>query len=103
KDIPFVGTLRVGQHKVPMGLDMVGSDYYLTFLERSVLSEAFLTLFAPGVYWSNTYLDDHVTAAAMFHRIQPLQFYDAAAFGDGNYAATGRVTWTPMNEFDGAC
>ena len=25
---------------------MIGSDYYLTFLERSALSDAFLTLFA---------------------------------------------------------
>jgi phosphate-selective porin OprO/OprP len=103
KDLPLLGTVRVGQHKVPMGLDMVGSDYYLTFLERAVLSEAFLTLFAPGVYIGNTYLDDHVTTHAMFHKLQPLQFYDGTQFGDGNYAFTGRATWTPLYEHDGAC
>lgn len=103
KNVPFVGTIRIGQHKVPQGLDMVGSDYYLTFLERSVLSEAFLTLFAPGIYVSNTYFDSNVTTHAMFHRVQPLQFYDGAAFGDGEYAFTTRATWTPVYQNDGAC
>ena len=103
KEVPFLGTVRVGQHKVPQGLEMIGSDYYLTFLERSSLSDAFWTLFAPGVYVSNTYFDRNVTSHAMFHRVQPLQFYDGAAFGDGDYAWTGRLTATPYYAHDGAC
>jgi len=82
---------------------MVGSDYYLTFLERSVLSEAFLTLFAPGIYVSNTYFDDNVTTHAMFHKSSRCSFYDGASFGDGNYAFTTRATWTPVYKEDGAC
>jgi phosphate-selective porin OprO/OprP len=37
----------------------------------------------------------------MLHRLQPLQFYDAAAFGDGDYASTSRVSWTPYYANDG--
>jgi phosphate-selective porin OprO/OprP len=103
KDLPYLGTLRVGQHKVPQGLDMMGSDYYLTFLERSALSDAFWTLFAPGVFLSNTYFDQNVTAQTMFHRVQPLNVYNGAAFGDGDYASTSRATWTPVYAHDGRC
>lgn len=75
KEVPLLGTVRVGQHKVPMGLEQVGSDYHLTFLERSSLSDGFWTLFAPGIFVGNTYLEDHVTFQTMFHRIQPLGFF----------------------------
>ncbi len=102
KDLPFIDTVRIGQHKVPQGLEMIGSDYHLTFLERSSLSDAFWTLFAPGVFVASTYLDQRVTAQTMFHRIQPLGFYNAD-FGDGDYASTSRVTWTPYYGHDGRC
>ena len=48
------------------------------------------------MYVANTYFDENVTTHGMFHRVQPLQFYDGAAFGDGNYALTTRMTWTPV-------
>jgi phosphate-selective porin OprO/OprP len=101
KGLPFLGTLRIGQQKVPQGMDMLNSDYHLTFLERSALSDAFWTLFAPGVLVANTYFDDRVTTQTMLHKVQPLQVYNGAAFGDGNYAATTRATWTPVYEIDG--
>lgn len=101
KDVPYLGTVRVGQHKVPQGLEMMASDYHLTFLQdRSVLSEAIWTLFGQGVFLANNYLDQHVSAQFMAHRIQPTGFY-TSDFGDGNYAATGRVTGTPLYEDDG--
>jgi phosphate-selective porin OprO/OprP len=102
KELPFIGTLRVGQHKVPQGLEMMGSDYHLTFLERSSLADAFWTLFAPGVFLANTYFDQNVTFQTMFHRIQPLGFYNAD-FGDGDYASTSRLTFTPVYADGGRC
>lgn len=101
KDVPFLGTVRVGQHKVPQGLEMIGSDYHLTFLERSSLADAFWTLFAPGIFVSNSYLDKNLVVQTMFHRVQPTQFYNED-FGDGNYASTSRVTYTPIYADDGA-
>ncbi|MBL8797723.1 MAG: hypothetical protein JNM56_27745 [Planctomycetia bacterium] len=102
KELPVLGTVRLGQHKVPQGLEMMGSDYHLTFLERSSLSDAFWTLFAPGIFVANTYLDQHVTFQTMLHRIQPNGFFNAD-FGDGDYASTTRLTCTPVYEHDGRC
>jgi phosphate-selective porin OprO and OprP len=101
KDVPWLGTVRVGQMKVPQGLESMSSDYHLTFMERSSVTDCFWTIFAPGVYVSNNYFDKEVTVHAMFHRVQPLGFYNED-FGDGNYAGTGRVTWNPVYEDDGA-
>lgn len=100
KDIPLLGTVRIGQHKVPQGLEMIGSDYHLTLLERSSMSDAFWTLFAPGIYVQNNYLDQRLTVQSMVHRIQPTQFY-TSDFGGGDYATTTRVTGLPVYENDG--
>ncbi len=96
-----LGTLRVGQHKVPQAMEEIGSDYHLTFLERSSLSDAFYTLFGQGVWYSNNFLDKSVSFQTMFHRVQPTGFY-TSDFGDGNYAETTRLTWTPVYKDDGA-
>jgi phosphate-selective porin OprO/OprP len=101
KDVPFLGTVRVGQQKVPQGLESISSDYHLTFLERSSLTDAFWQIFAPGILVANDYFDKTVTSQVMFHRVQPVQFYNED-FGDGNYAGTGRLTYTPLYEDDGA-
>ena len=102
KDLPFLGTVRIGQHKVPMGLDNFGSDYHLTFMERNVLSEGiWASLFAPGIFMSNTFLNDHVTFQTMFHRVQPVVQFFTGDFGDGDYAETSRITATPIYQNEG--
>jgi phosphate-selective porin OprO/OprP len=101
KDLPFVNTVRVGLHKVPQGLEMIGSDYHLTLLERSSLSDAIWTLFAPGVFVMNDYLDQRLVVQTMFHRIQPTGFF-TSDFGGGDYASSTRVTGLPVYECDGA-
>ncbi len=95
------GTLRVGQHKIPQGLEMIGSDYHLTFIERSPLSDSLYTLFGPGVFYMNNFLEQNVVFQAMFHRVQPVQF-GTGDFGNGNYAGSVRLTGTPVHEADGA-
>jgi len=103
KDLPILGTVRIGQQKVPMGMDNIGSDYHLTFLERDVLSEGIWgSLFAPGILVANTYLNDHVTFQTMFHKVQPIVQFFTGAFGDGDYASTTRLTGTPIYENEGA-
>jgi len=101
KDVPYIGTVRVGQMKVPQGLESISSDYHLTFLERSSLTDTFWQIFAPGILFANDYFDKAVTSQVMFHRVQPLAFYNED-FGDGNYAGTGRLTYTPVYEDEGA-
>jgi phosphate-selective porin len=95
KDLPFLDTVRIGQHKVPMGMENLGSDYHLTNLERSAGSDAFSTLFAPGIWVSRNFLDKNVAFQTMFHKTQQMNFY-TSSFGDGNYASSTRVTWTPI-------
>jgi phosphate-selective porin len=100
KEVPVLGTIRVGQHKIPQGLEMMGSDYHLTFLERSSLADAFWTLFGQGIFNANTFFDQNVTYQTMFHRIQPNGFF-TSDFGNGDYASSTRVTWTPYFEEEG--
>ena len=103
KDLPVVGTVRVGQQKVPMGLESYSSSKNLMFLERSALFDAFWNEFAPGIYVTNTMFDERVTWHAMFHRIEVNNPASGADFGDGDYAVTGRLTGLPMYENDGRC
>lgn len=101
KNLPYLGTVRIGQHKVPQGLEMMASDYHLTFLEdRSALFDAFWTLFGQGIFIANNLFEDNVSYQTMVHRIQPTGFY-TSDFGDGNYAWTSRATWTPYYQDDG--
>lgn len=100
KDIPVLGTVRVGQHKIPQGMEMMGSDYHLTFLERSSLSDAYWTLFGQGIFIANNYCDQNVSFQTMFHRIQPNGIF-TGDFGTGDYAETTRLTWTPLYTDEG--
>ena len=95
------GTLRVGQMKVPQGMEMIGSDYHLTMLERSPLSDSLFTLFGQGIFYQNNFFNNNVVFQTMFHRIQPIQAF-TGDFGNGNYAETTRLTWTPLYEDEGA-
>jgi phosphate-selective porin OprO/OprP len=104
KDIPLLGTIRVGQQKVPQGMDNIASDYHLTFLERNVLAEGiWAALFAPGIQISNNFFDKNVSFQTMFHRVQPVNQIFTSDFGGGDYAETTRLTWTPVYAGDGAC
>jgi phosphate-selective porin OprO/OprP len=100
KDLPLLGTVRFGQHSVPQGLESFSTSRATLFLERSATFDCFLQDYAPGVFASNNYLDQRVTWEAMFHKIDPVQF-NGASFGDGEYAATVRLTGLPLYQADG--
>ncbi len=103
-DIPLLGTCRVGHVKTPMGLegDMTASSRCMTFMERSSYSEAIELNqnFVTGIWFSNCFLDQHATATFSLARPD----YKAATgefFGDGEYAAQGRLTALPIYEDEG--
>jgi phosphate-selective porin OprO/OprP len=100
KDIPLLGSVRVGQHSVPQGLESFSTSRASLFLERSATFDCFLQDYAPGVFASNNYLDQRVTWEAMFHKIDQVPF-NGASFGDGEYAATVRLTGLPLYQADG--
>ncbi|MCE9561567.1 MAG: hypothetical protein K8U57_05890, partial [Planctomycetes bacterium] len=102
KNVPFLGTIRVGQMKTPQGMDNIGSDYHLTFLERDVLSEGiWASLFSQGIQISNTFFNDNVSFQTMFHRVQPVTQFFTSSYGDGDYAETTRLTGTPLYANEG--
>jgi len=101
REVPFLGTIRVGQVKTPMGMESLSSSKVLPLLERSLLTEAFWQEFGTGVHVTNTALDNRMTWHYQFARTQNYQPADGADFGDGNYMHTARVTALPVWECNG--
>ena len=101
--VPYLGSARIGHLKVPQGLegDMVSSSKAMTFMERASFTDAFFNNFAPGVWAGNSVLDQNMTWATMFYRTE--RGSNGADFGDGEYAATGRMTFLPLYENNGRC
>jgi phosphate-selective porin OprO and OprP len=103
KNIPYLGNLRAGNMKEPLGLEHLNSDRYLEFMERSFVQDlsyvsGFNNGFSPGFMLFRTHLDQRVyTAIGMFENINdPFAF----ATGDGEYAVTGRVAALPIWDED---
>jgi phosphate-selective porin OprO/OprP len=98
-DIPVIGTVRAGWIKEPIGFTHLTSIRWLNFMERAPGIGAF-SLTSPGVLMRNTAADERVTWAFGFFHAQDNNF--GFGFGDGQYAGTGRLTWLPWYEDEGA-
>jgi phosphate-selective porin OprO/OprP len=94
-----IGKIKVGHFKEPFGLEELTSSKYITFLERSLPTEAFSPSRNAGVMLYDSALDERMTWAAGFFR-------EADDNGniedDGGYSVTGRVTGLPLYADDGA-
>ena len=105
KDIPFLGTIRVGHHKTPQGLesDDWSSNMTFTYMERSTMSTAFFQNFGTGVVATNNILSDLIgqraTYAAMFYK--PQDGESGAQYADGDYAFTGRLSGVLIDQNNG--
>jgi phosphate-selective porin OprO/OprP len=102
--IPILGTIRVGNQKIPQGLegDMISTSRDMTFLEQAVFTDAFFDNFGAGILTANSALDDRVTWQGMLWRPKSVtRDNTGAAFGDGAYAYTGRLTFLPVYENEG--
>jgi len=102
--IPFIGTIRMGHCKTPMGLegDMTASSRDMTFMERSAYSETILLNqnFSTGIWFNNTYFDDRMSQQFMIFR--PDQGASSGAFfGTGQWGWQGRLTGLPLYEEEG--
>jgi phosphate-selective porin OprO and OprP len=102
--IPFVGTVRVGHVKTPMGLegDMNTSSRAMTFMERSSYSESIELNqnFVTGLWLSNTYLDDRATATFAIFR-PDYKSSSGIFYGDGQWGWQGRLTALPLYQDEG--
>jgi phosphate-selective porin OprO/OprP len=104
--IPFIGTIRLGHVKTPMGLeaDMTSSSRTMTFMERSSYSEAIELNqnFVTGIWFGNAaeFLDRR--ASYQFAAFRSDQGASSGAFfGDGQYGLQGRLTCLPLWECEG--
>jgi phosphate-selective porin OprO/OprP len=104
KDLPVIGTVRIGHVKTPMGLegDMTASSRCMTFMERSAYSASIEEEenFVTGLWASNNYLDQRVTwSAAIARADQGASSGDF--FGDGQSVVQGRATCLPIYKDEG--
>jgi phosphate-selective porin OprO/OprP len=108
--LPLVGTVRIGHFHLAQGLegDMYGSSKNMTFLERSMYTDAFEQNLGTGVWVTNTLLDQRATWAFNAYRQDNYNGdnwggNNGVSFGDGKGAFIGRVTALPLYENDGRC
>lgn len=103
RNLPVVGTIRVGHVKTAMGLeaDMTASSRCMTFMERSSYSEAIELNqnLATGLWLSNSYLDDRTEW--QFAVFRPDNANSGDSFGDGQFGVQGRITALPFYEDEG--
>jgi phosphate-selective porin OprO/OprP len=104
REVPWLGTVRIGHLKDPLGLERMTSTNYDYYMERSPGYDAFLNPFdySDGIMIFNCWLDDRVTGAVSVSRSgQKTVSSFGFGNGDGLYAVTGRVTALPLYEADG--
>jgi phosphate-selective porin OprO and OprP len=100
-NIPWIGTIRVGQWKEPFSLEVVSSFRYTTFMERSVLFQPFTPFRHIGAGFYN-YADDlSATWSASVFRSGQDQFGNSISTKRG-WGTAERITWLPYWETDGA-
>ncbi len=90
--------LAVGQFKEPFSMDELTSSNSTTFMERA-LPNAFAPSFNPGIMLSDSVADQRVTWAAGIFRDTDGTGRNIA---DNGYNATGRITYAPIYENEGA-
>jgi phosphate-selective porin OprO/OprP len=99
KNLPYIGTLKVGHIKEPLSLEMMESSNGLTFMERA-LPYAFVSDRNTGIRANNTALDKHLTwQFGVFVPTNGKGFYSIES---DQVHFTGRVTGTPLFENEGA-
>src|SRR5262249_30179776 len=105
--VPIIGRIRAGHQKVPQGLEgnQWSSSRAMTFMENAAYTDAFYNIFATGVQFLNSFLEgpngDRMTYQVFLYRNDSPRANVGADFGDGAYAATGRVSGLVFDECEG--
>ncbi len=99
--VPGLGFIKVGQWKQPYSLETVSSFRFQTFMERSVLFQAFHPFRHIGIGTYNYAEDEMTTWAASIFRTGNDQFGDDIGDNAG-ISAAGRITHLPWYQQDEA-
>ncbi len=92
--LPLLGNARIGQWKQPFSLEVVSSFRYTTFIERSLLFQAFTPFRHIGAGFYDHADDLSCTWAASAFRGGQDQFGDSISTSQG-WACAERFTWCP--------
>lgn len=90
--VPVVGTIQAGHFKEPIGLELLNSSRYLTFIERATPIEALAPERNTGLMLANTAFDERLTwAAGTFTEVGD----SASGTLDSDFRVDGRVSGLP--------
>lgn len=92
--LPVLGNVRIGQWKQPFSLEVVSSFRYTTFMERSLLFNAFTPFRHLGIGFYDHSEDLRMTWAASGFRSGQDQFGDSIS-DNGGWGTAERVTFLP--------
>jgi len=93
-ELSRVGRIQVGYFKPPFGLEQLGSSNYLTFMERSIVSDSLGPDRAVGIGVSNMFFDKRMTFSAAVLRGEG---EDGEAFPEYGVRLTG-LPWMAEGE-----
>ena len=103
RELPILGTLRVGNHKDPFGLEHMTSSRYLNFMERSFAQDLyegpFNNGFIPGLRAVNYTEDQRLNWSFGIFKQNGNPFAYANT-GRAN-SVVGRLVWLPVYEDEG--
>jgi phosphate-selective porin OprO/OprP len=97
--LPYIGAVRIGHFREPFSMDALTSGNETTFMERSLIQDAFVPFRNVGLMAHRNLADESMTVAIGGFRANSNTVGSDA--DDGTYALTSRVTWNPWYEMDG--
>ena len=100
--IPWIGTIRIGNMKNPIGLDHIISSRYLDFMERAAYFDTYFNRnngFEPGIQILNWTKNERVAwHLGVFKNNETIFGWNP---GNGEMSANARITALPWFEFNG--
>lgn len=97
-NIPWIGKVRLGQVKEPIRLSVLNSSNYLTFMERSFLTD-FLPIRNSGVLLMNDFFKQKISYQLGLFRNSDKNTGDDKVSEEG-MVMTGRLTGMPIQDKD---
>lgn len=93
KGLPYVGMLTIGQFSEPLGLEALTSSNYITFMERSMVTQALIPYRSRGIAFTNSFFDQRMTAS--------LGLFNGGIEQDNHWSVTGRISAVPWYAAEG--
>lgn len=95
REVPLLGSVRIGQQKEPIGFEHLVSSRFLPFMERSFNQDTFyggtFNGFTPGISALRNY--GHQDAGVIHYGLfKPINNIFGESTGSGDYSVVGRVT-----------